>query len=200
MGNPTDQPDSRRDHTTRAGELLKRTIAGDADASANLMPLVYDELRGLAAAYLAGERSDHTLQATALVHEAWVRLKPRQDAQGADREHFLALAAQTMRRVLVDHARRRATKKRGGSDWSRVTVSMAAQDGTTDDYSPLEFGELLERLGEKHRRLADIATMRLFGGLEHAEIARVLDLSESTVYADWHLARAWLVRELESTM
>ena len=182
--------------SVEATRLLRATLAGAPGASEELLPLVYDQLRALASAYLAGERRGHTLQATALVHEAWMRLIDRRDADAADREHFLALAAQTMRRVLVDHARARGALKRGG-DRARITLSGSDQVDLGTEHSLVEFADLLEKLGTEHERMGQVATLRLFGGLEHAEIARVLDVVESTVYADWKLARAWLTRALK---
>lgn len=176
-------------------QLLRRTAAGDADAAEALLPRVYDELRRLAAAYLSNERKEHTLQATALVHEAWVRLIDRRDAAGADREHFLALAARAMQRVLIDHARGRATERRGG-ELKRITLNDSRELTPGNEVSVVDLVDLIERLRDEHERMAEVVTLRTLAGLTHDEISRVLNVAESTVYADWKVARAWISREL----
>lgn len=162
-------------------------------AGAALLPFVYDELRRLAAAYLAGERSNHTLQATALVNEAWLRIGER---SAVDREHFLALAAQAMRRVLIDHARTRDRDKRGGGAWQRVTLAEPVTPGGTTEVDILEIHEVLERLAARDARAARVVELRFFGGLSIDETARVLGVSSGTVDNDWFAAKAWLGREL----
>lgn len=183
---------------THPSSLLRRTAAGDAAAAEALLPRIYDELRRLAAAYLSNERKEHTLQATALVHEAWVRLIDRRDAAGADREHFLALAARAMQRVLIDHARGRATKRRGG-ELKRITLNDSRELTPENEVSVVELVDLIESLRDKHERMAEVVTLRTIAGLTHEEISRVLNVAESTVYTDWKVARAWISRELSGT-
>jgi RNA polymerase sigma factor (TIGR02999 family) len=156
---------------------------------------VYDELRGLAAAYMRRERSDHTLQPTALVNEAWLRLGGSVIPGG--RTHFLALAATVMRRVLIDYARARGAAKRGGG-WSRVTVSEAARlsDGVDDDVIAVD--EALTKLAALDPRAARIVELRFFAGLTEAEIAAELGISERWVRDQWRHARAWLRRAMLS--
>ena len=161
-------------------------------SSTGLQIQVYDELHRLAQRYLSGERREHTLQATALVHEAWLRVG---EHGTADRDHFLALSARAMRRVLVDHARSRARQKRGG-DWERVTLSGVLLDDDGRDPDVLEIHELLERLAERDERAARVVELRFFGGLTVPEVARVLGVSTGTVDTDWFAAKAWLLREL----
>ncbi|MHC4845491.1 MAG: ECF-type sigma factor [Planctomycetota bacterium] len=158
-----------------------------------LSTLVYDELRDLARRHLREERRDHTLQPTALVNEAWMRMG---EHCAVDREHFLALAARTMRRVLIDHARRQRADKRGGRDWRRVTLAEPVTPHGGRELDVLEIHELLERLSVRDPRGAQVVELRYFGGLSIDETARVLDVSRSTVDADWFAAKAWLAREL----
>ena len=158
--------------------------------------LLYSELRALAADFLRRERPDHTLQATALVHEAWMRLSVQDDSRWGNRAQFFALAAQAMRRVLVDHARRRRADKRGG-DARRVTLA-------TDLTPPLDSAELdllvlddaLDRLATMDARQARVVELRFFAGLTVDDVAEVLGVSPRTVAGEWRLARAWLSREL----
>lgn len=167
-------------------------------AAAELFPLVYDELRGLARGYMAGERAGHSLEPTALVNEAYLRLVDltRIDWQG--RTHFFAVGARVMRRVLIDHARGRDSHKRGGG-WRRVTLSGAlgpADPRGLDAEELMSLDAALDRLRELDARQARIVEMRFFGGLTMAEIADVLDVSKRTVEGDWAHARVWLKREL----
>lgn len=159
-----------------------------------LIPAVYDEVRAVAAAYLSRERPDHTLQPTALVHEAYLKLQ-RGGVAPEGRIHLLALAAAAMRQILVDHARARAAQKRGGG-WQRVTVDSAvafSQDGIED---VLAVHEALARLATVDARGAHVVEMRFFGGLTEAEIAEELGISERWVREQWTHARAWLRRDL----
>lgn len=170
-----------------------------------LSPAVYDELRRIAAAYLRGERAGHTLQATALVNEAFVRLGD--DGRWRDRAHFIATAARAMRRILVDHARARHALKRGG-DAGRVTIvgdgmgakadgsGGGAAGGETTSIDLLALDEALGRLETLHERQARIVELRFFGGFSVAETAELLGVSDRTVELDWSVARAWLRREL----
>jgi len=169
--------------------------SGDEDALDRLIPLVYDELHALAARRLRGERPDHTLQATALVHEAYARLVEG-DVRFDDRAHFFALAATAMRRILVDHARHRGRDKRGGGR-ARVTLNdeIAAAADRPDDILALD--EAIERLAEHDERKARVVELHFFGGLTYAEIAAALEVSEATVDRDLRMAKAWLGNELK---
>ena len=181
----------------RATQLLSR-ISGDASpAAAELLPLVYDELRRLAAAYMRSERADHTLQPTALVHEAFARLIGTNAPQFKDRAHFLGVAAKAMRRVLIDHARAHNTAKRGGGRlWERGTLDEAIAAGDELGAHLLELDDALEKFAKLDPRAARVVELRFFGGLTIQESAAVLDVATSTVEDDWALARAFLGREL----
>jgi RNA polymerase sigma factor (TIGR02999 family) len=162
-----------------------------------LLPQVYDELRAIAGSYMRRERAGHTLQPTAVVHEAWTRLAEGRPLVLHDRRHFLALAARCMRQVLVDHARTRDAAKRGGH-LQRVTL---AEDSASEEQrvEVLDLNEALERLEQVSPRQARIVELRYFGGLTVSEIAAQLGLGLTTVQGDWAMARAWLLRELESS-
>lgn len=167
---------------------------GDANAAERLMPLVYDELRRQARSYLFRERGSHTLQPTALVHEAYMRLVDQTRVDWKNRSHFFGTAATMMRRVLVDHARARATGKRdGGVRLSLDDINVPVEERAA---SFLALDEALERLSEFDERKAKIVEMRFFAGLTDEEIAEVLDVSARTVARDWRNARLWLFREL----
>jgi RNA polymerase sigma factor (TIGR02999 family) len=174
--------------------LVNAAAAGDCQAAAELLPLVYDELRKLAAARMAGEAPGHTLDATALVHEAYLRLV---DDQGFDgRAHFFAAAAEAMRRILVNHARDRKRLKRGGG---RVRFELLDQaDSIAEDPDlVLSLDELLTRLGAEDATAARIAHLHLFGGLSVEEAATSLGVSRAVAYRNWKYARAWLRDALE---
>lgn len=160
---------------------------------AELVSALYDQLHAMAAAVMRSERPDHTLSATALVHEAYLRLPDPGKVEWQDRGHFMAVACRVMRRVLVDHARRRAAAKRGGE---RVTLrdDLAALPDRTLEILSLD--EALSRLEVLDERRARVVEMRFFSGLETDEIGRVLGVSEATVKRDWRFARAWLLAEL----
>jgi RNA polymerase sigma factor (TIGR02999 family) len=179
-------------------QLLDRATAGDAQAASRLMPLVYDELRRLAASYLRRERKGQTLQATALVHEAYVRLIGPGDRPWTSRTHFLAIAALSMRQVLVDRARRRAAAKRGG-DAERLTLDdamlAAPEAGETIDLVALD--DALNRLAALDPLQARIVELRYFGGLTVEETAAAVKLSPATVKRHWTLARAFLKKALD---
>jgi len=179
----------------RVTQLLIASRDGDAAALDELLPLVYDELHGLARRRMAAERGDHTLQATALVHEAWLRLVAQREQRWENRGHFLALAATVMRRVLVNHARDKGARKRGG-DRERDALDEAAEDlaGRADDMLALD--EALQRLARVFPEQARMVELRFFAGLEHAEVGRVLGVSTRTAERGWRLARAWLRKEL----
>jgi RNA polymerase sigma factor (TIGR02999 family) len=162
----------------------------------DILPLVYDDLRAIAAVYLARERPDHTFRPTDLVHEAFLRLRTRTGVEYADDRHFLALAATAMRRILVDHARARNAEKRGGGR-QHITVdeSVALSDDRTEDV--LAVHEALERLAAEDPRAARIVELRFFGGLTDDEIAEQVGISSRWVRAEWAHARAWLKRVID---
>jgi RNA polymerase sigma-70 factor, ECF subfamily len=168
---------------------------GDAAAFAALVPLVEHELRQLARHCLRRERNHHTLQATALVNEAWIRLASERGMQWHDRGHFLAVSAQLMRFILVDYARRHHATKRGG-DLCRVSLSEALDVADTRLTSLIDVDAALARLERLDKRKARVATLRLFAGTSIEETARALGVSGVTVTRDWRFARAWLHREL----
>lgn len=177
-------------------ELLAAWGAGDAGASDALVPLVYDELRRQARRALRREGEGHTLQATALVHEAWLRLDGQHDARWESRSQFLAVAAQTMRRVLVDHARARRALKRGGGD-VQITLGDAYSAVAPDAVDVLALDEALARLAVMDARKARLVELRYFAGLSIPEAASALGVSQATVIREWAVARMWLRRELE---
>jgi RNA polymerase sigma factor (TIGR02999 family) len=174
--------------------LLDAAAAGDRQAAADLMPLVYDELRKLAAARMATESPGHTLNATALVHEAYLRLLGDQRFDG--RGHFFAAAAEAMRRILVNHARDRIRQKRGGG---RVRLELLDQAGSLaeDPDLVLSLDDLLTRLGAEDAVAASVAHLHLFGGLSVEEAGEALGLSRAVAYRNWKYARAWLRAALE---
>lgn len=175
--------------------LLAQLAGGDTTALTQLLPLVYDELRSLAARALRRERRDHTLSATALVHESFLKLVEQRNTDWRHRAQFLAVASQLMRRVLIDHARARATAKRGGGQ-RRILLEyeQAIAPHSTVDLEALD--EALQRLARIDAQQTQIVELRLFGGLNIDEIAAVVGVSEATVKRDWALAKAWLHREL----
>jgi RNA polymerase sigma-70 factor, ECF subfamily len=179
-------------------KLLSRASAGDSKAVSQLMPLVYDELRRLAASYIRRERPGQTLQATALVNEAYIRLIGEKAHNWQNRTHFLAIAALSMRQILVQRARTRKAAKRGG-DPQRITLDEqllpAAPDKSEVDMLALDTA--LEKLAALNERQAKIVELRYFGGLSVEEAAEALGISPATVKRDWTLARAWLKRELD---
>jgi RNA polymerase sigma factor (TIGR02999 family) len=174
--------------------LIAELSRGPSAAEA-LIPLVYDELRGLAAAQLRRERSDHTLQPTALVHEAFLKLAQQTEVTWQNRAHFFAVAAEAIRRILIDYARKRNSAKRGG-DWQRVTLWDGAAQTAPQEADLLALGDALDRLERLHPRQAQVVKLRYFGGLTSEESAYVLNVSRSTVADDWTVARAWLLSEL----
>lgn len=177
---------------SRVTQLLRAWQRGDAGASDELAPVVYDELRHLAASRLRNERGSHTLQATALVHEAWLRLAD-QRADWQNRAHFFAIAARAMRRILVDHARRRATAKRGlaatGVPIDDVMDLLAAP---MPDDRLLALDEALDRLAALDARQAQVVELRFFAGLSVEDAADLLEISSTTIKREWATARAWL--------
>ena len=176
-------------------ETLERVAQGESAAIDALLPVVYDEMRRLAASYLRHERPGHTLQPTALAHEAWLRLAGQESLQVESRRHFLGIAARTMRAILVDHARRRRALKRGGGEVAvTLDTSRLVADAPAMAFDDLD--EALDDLAKKSERQARVVELRYFGGLSIEETADVLGVSAITVKRDWTLARAWLHREL----
>jgi RNA polymerase sigma-70 factor (ECF subfamily) len=158
--------------------------------------LVYAELRRLAAAWWRARAGPQTLQPTALVHEAYLKLAGSPGANWRDEEHFRALAARAMRQALVSYARSRSAEKRGGGDWERVTLSGIGTDPGVRDFDVLALNELLDTLETLNERHARVVELRFFAGLTEPEISRVLGVSERTVQSDWRAARAWLHHRL----
>ena len=176
-------------------QLLASMSRGDPRARDVLLPLVYDELRRLAGAYLRRERSDHTLQATALVHEAYIRLVEQSDVRWRNRGHFFGVAAQLMRHILVDHARGRLAAKRGG-ELVRVPITDAIAMSQDRPEDLLVIDESLNRLAAMDPRQARIVELRVFGGMTMEEVAESVGVSLATSKRDWAVAKAWLLREL----
>lgn len=180
-------------HKAREIELLE-ALTGDAHPThEELIVCVYDKLRRLAAHYLRRERADHTLQPTALVHEAYMRLAAQDGVAWRNQEHFVGLAAAMMRRVLVDHARGHKCDKR----WGGLKLSLVddgGAEGETEDLVALD--EALRRLARRHPQKSRVVELRFFGGLSIQETAHILEVSDSTVERDWKFARAWLAHEI----
>ena len=176
--------------------MLRSWSDGDDDALQQLIPLVEGELRRLARAYMGRERRGHTLQTTALVNEAFLKLTDARRVRWQDRAHFLGIAARLMRRVLVDHARRRGYLKRGG-DIQRVTLHEGLVTSAEPALDVVALDRALEALAKVDVRKSRIIELRFFGGLSVEETAEVLDVSADTVKRDWRLAKLWLLRELE---
>lgn len=176
-------------------QLLKAWGEGDPSALDQLAPLVYAELHRLARGYMRGEREGHLLQTTALINEAWVRLIDWQDARWQNRAHFFGVAAQMMRRILVDFARERGASKRGGSA-QQVVLEEAVLVSANRSADIIALDEALNTLADFDARKSRIVEMRFFGGLDVEETAAVLKLSSRTVKREWNLARAWLYQEL----
>jgi RNA polymerase sigma factor (TIGR02999 family) len=179
--------------------ILNRVQQGDAQAAEELLPLVYEELRKLAAVRMAHEPPGQTLQATALVHEAWLRLTDSAEVKWHGQGHFFAAAAEAMRRILVDRSRKKARQRHGGqlhrTELEHVTLATDDSDDTV-----LAIHEALEQLARESPQQAEIVKLRYFVGLEHAEIAEALGMSEATVRRHWAYARSWLYAELKSSM
>lgn len=175
--------------------ILASIESGDARAANELLPLVYEQLRRIAKQHMAQERADHTLQATALVHEAYLKLIGGEDLRWANRAHFYSAAAEAMRRILVDHARKRGRVKRGG-DRQRVplrSVDLAVQQ---DSSEILALDQAIGRLQKEDERMHRVVMLRFFAGLSIEDTASVMDVSSRTVKREWTFARAWLYRVL----
>ncbi|HEY8203612.1 MAG TPA: sigma-70 family RNA polymerase sigma factor [Pyrinomonadaceae bacterium] len=178
-------------------QLLFDWSKGDQNALEKLMPLVYDELRRLASNYLRRERQNHTLQPTALVNEAYLKLVDQKNAHWQNRAQFYGVAAQLMRRILVDHARQHQAAKRGGSNQQRLSITSARPIAETPDVDVLAIHEALEELKQFDPQQERIVELRFFGGLSIEETAEVLGIGHATVERDWKMARAWLRQKLE---
>jgi RNA polymerase sigma-70 factor (ECF subfamily) len=177
-------------------QLLANWSSGDLEAREALMPLVYGELRRLAASYLRRERSDHTLQPTALVHEAYLKLVEQKNVRWQHRSHFFAITAQLMRRILVDHARTHLADKRG-SGAPKVSLTEAITMSNERPAALLAVDESLTRLASLDAQQGRVVELRVFGGLTVEETAAVLGISQATVKRDWSMAKAWLLGEIE---
>lgn len=177
-------------------QLLREWSAGKAEALENLLPLVYAELHRQAAGFLRKEKQGHTLQTTALIHEAYIRLIDRRDVTWQSRTHFFAVAAQAMRRILVDYARAKHRDKRGG-DNTKLSLEEATLVAAKDEGVDLvALDEALTRLAQRDKQQARVVELRYFSGLSLEETAEALHVSRATVARDWEAARAWLHREL----
>lgn len=184
--------ETSRDHATR---ILSEVEQGDGRAADELLPLVYDELKGLAERYLRRETPGHTLQPTALVHEAYLRLIDQNRVSWQGRTHFLAVGARMMHRLLIDHGRGRKRAKRGGG-WLRVTLGPEVAPIFGEEADALAVHDAIESLEELDPRQAELVRLRFFSGLSMAEIAAALGVSKRTAEGDWTHARAWLARHL----
>jgi RNA polymerase sigma factor (TIGR02999 family) len=179
--------------------LLGAIEQGDPKAAAELLPLVYEELRRLAAGKMAHESSGQTLQATALVHEAWLRLVGSNETQWNSRGHFFGAAAEAMRRILLERARKKRRVRHGG-ELQRVNLDQVTIAADDDDDVVLAVNEALEKLAAESPQKAEIVKLRYFVGLEHRQIAEALGISEPTVRRHWAYARSWLYAELKSQL
>lgn len=180
-------------------EVLRSLPKGEGRSAEELIPLVYHELRRLAASRLAGERPGQTLQATALVHEAWMRLEREEGRSFNDRQHFFCAAATAMRRILIDNARRKQTVKHGGH-LQRVDAAETNLVCPLPDDQLLAVDEALDRLAAVNERAADVVKLRFFAGMTQAQIAECLGFSVATVERTWTFARAWLYAEIREDL
>ena len=176
--------------------LAAKAGQGDSEAAAELLRMVYDELRRLAAGQMARERAGQTLQPTALVHEAWLRLGGDQQPAWENRAHFFGAAAEAMRRIMIERARRRNAERRGGGR-THVPLEEFGIAGAADDPYLLEINDALDRFAQREPQKAELVRLRYFIGLRLDETARVLGISEATAKRWWDFARAWLYRELK---
>jgi RNA polymerase sigma factor (TIGR02999 family) len=194
MSDAPSPPDAPAGDITR---LLQRIDAGDAQAADQILPLVYGELRKLAAARMAHENAGHTLQPTALVHEAWLRLGGDHQPEWRNRAHFFAAAAEAMRRVLIDSARRRLAQRRGGRQ-EHINIDDIEVAGDIDDDRVLKVNDALEKLTRTDAAKAELVKLRFFGGLTLDEAAKVLGVAEPTARRWWAYARAWILSEMKA--
>jgi RNA polymerase sigma factor (TIGR02999 family) len=177
--------------------LLSDDSLGDSERARRLLPLVYEHLRGLARSHMSTERSDHTLQPTALVHEAYVKLVDcERDAPWQGKAHFYSAAAEAMRRILIDHARGRNSQKRGGDRRRRVSLNLAEVSESWDLSETLSLDAALSRMSEHRPSVAEVVRLRFFAGLSVDETAKTMGLSPATVKRRWEFGRTWLFREL----
>jgi RNA polymerase sigma factor (TIGR02999 family) len=191
---------SRHEIVSAVTLILNRAQAGDPNAASELMPLVYDELRKLAAARMANEGAGHTLQPTALVHEAWLRLTGNApNAEFANRAHFFAAAAEAMRRILVDRARRKSAEKRGGG-WQRIDLDKVEIAADANDDTLLLLSESLDKLAREEPQAAEVVKLRFFAGLTLEEAGQVLGFTERTAKRHWAFARAWLYDAMKTAL
>ena len=182
--------------TPEVTQILSEVREGAEGASERLFPVVYQELRRLAGSFMGRERSDHTLQPTALVHEAFLRLVGAENTDWKGRSHFFAVAARAMRRILIDHARKRHAAKRGGSA-QRLSLQESALPPWERDEYLMALDEALNRLAEIDERQARVVELRFFGGMTIEQTAEVLGIGHATVERDWQMARAWLHRAIQ---
>jgi RNA polymerase sigma factor (TIGR02999 family) len=187
-----------------ATQLLRRASDGEIAAAADLLPLVYDQLHALAESYFRNERASHTLQPTALVHEAYLRLVDQTSIEWRSRNQFFVVAAKAMRNILVDHARTRNRAKRGGggrgAKWQEITLHAVEQtlaDSGRTQVDMLVLDDVLGRLAHLDERKAMLVELRFFAGMSEADAAEVLGISRTTASEEWRMARAWLHRELK---
>ena len=178
-------------------QVLGAVARGEAGAAQDLMPLVYDELRRLAAVRMARESGGQTLQATALVHEAWLRLVNEGDRTWANRALFFSAAAEAMRRILIENIRRKTRLKRGGGQLIRIDLSEMDLPAETPDDRVLLIDEALERLRAENPEAAQLVSMKFFAGMTNQEVAESLEVTERTVERRWAFAKAWLVRSIQ---
>ena len=186
----------RESEASKITQMLREVSDGKREAWDNLLPLVYDELHRQAARYLRKERQDHTLQTTALINEAYLKLIDQRNVNWESRAHFFAIAAQAMRRILVDYAKTTHRKKRGGDDIKlplEEAMTVAAKEKSVD---LIALDEALNKLAEQDERQARVVELRYFSGLSLEETAEVMHISRATVASDWSMAKVWLFREL----
>ena len=184
-----------QDPSQIVGELLAKWRAGDPDALQALVPLVYKDLRALAHGYLKRERPGHTLQTTALVHEAYLRLVGQRPFEAENRKHFVAVAARLMRQILVDYARTRGAAKRGADRQVELDTAVAMPQMPNTNVVALD--DALKLLAQVDEQQSNIVELRFFGGLTTEEAAEVLGISRSTAKRDWNVAKAWLARQMK---
>jgi RNA polymerase sigma-70 factor, ECF subfamily len=193
----TQDVDARAPDAATVTRLLGSLSDNDASAREALLRLLYNDLRAQASSYFRAQRADHTLQPTALVHEAFMRIAGNANITFEGRSHFLAVAAMAMRNVLADHARRRRAEKRGGGDWERITLTGLGSDDGERMIDALDLDEALAALQREDERQAKIVELRFYGGLSVDEVAHILGVSPRTVDLDWRMARAWLRNRLD---
>ncbi len=196
MVQPQPGADSSNEDNLRA--LMDTVESSDPTAAAALLPRMYDELKRLAASQLRDQPTDHTLQPTALVNEAFLKLAGQGGADVKDRTHFFVLASKVMRQVLIDHARAKQAAKRGG-DWQRITLSGMHEPSGFEDIDLLSLNEVLNELASLSERKARLVELRFFAGLTEIEAARVLGISRTEATRQWRMTRAWLSKRLRET-